>query len=61
MDSPDSYRMWADSHVFYQPTPRRIGEGDFMAAKLAAWDHRMIHDTPNGSLLTKKENSDRSF
>lgn len=52
MDFPDSYRLWADSHVFYQPGPRRIGDGDFMAAKLAAWDHRMIHETPNGSLLT---------
>lgn len=51
MAFPDSYRMWADSHVFYQPTPRRISDGDVTAAKLAAWDQRMVHDTPNGSLL----------
>lgn len=52
MDFADSYRTWADAHVFYQPTPRRVVDGDFVAAKLAAWDHLMIHDTPNGSLLT---------
>lgn len=51
IDFLDSYRLWAASHVFYQATLRRGDDGDLIAAKLAAWDHHMIHDTPNGALF----------
>lgn len=52
MSLHDPYRSWADSHVFYDPGRQPHSDGDLIAAKLTAWDHRMRNETPNGALLS---------
>lgn len=51
IDLLDSYRMWADSHVFYPSSPRHADANEIMWAKLTAWEQRMVHESPNGALL----------
>ncbi|WP_454859613.1 hypothetical protein [Promicromonospora soli] len=42
--------LWTDAHVFYQHSNTNTGR-DPLGTRLAAWDHRMRHETPNGALL----------
>ncbi|MDT0379401.1 hypothetical protein RM572_11540 [Streptomyces sp. DSM 42041] len=53
MDFLDSYHLWADAHAFYESTlvPGPDPHGDHLSAKDAAWQSRLLEETPNGRLL----------
>jgi hypothetical protein len=50
MIDTDAAALWTDAHVFYQHTDHGT-ERDPLSDRLAAWDERMRHHTPNGALL----------
>ncbi|WP_101258708.1 hypothetical protein [Streptomyces barkulensis] len=53
MDFLDTYHLWADAHAFYDstPVPGPDRHRDPLAAREAAWQTRLLEETPNGWLL----------
>ncbi|MDT3398556.1 hypothetical protein RKE29_18200 [Streptomyces sp. B1866] len=53
MDFIDAYQQWADAHVFYGTAhiPGPATHADPLADRAAAWEARLVEETPNGRLL----------
>lgn len=53
MDFIDSYRLWADGHVFYDNPLAGQAMSDPLMAREAEWAQRIAHETPNGELIQR--------
>ncbi|MGW6981240.1 hypothetical protein ACWGE1_17590 [Streptomyces sp. NPDC054932] len=53
MDFLDAYEQWADAHAFFDTTliPSPVDGQDPLAEQAAAWENRLVAETPNGWLL----------
>lgn len=50
----DSYRMWADAHVFFHnPRAEAPSEANWLSEHTQRWRYRLAHETPNGDLLVR--------
>lgn len=53
IDFLDSYRLWADTHVFFDAPPQVRTSQEPLPEQASRWCDRLTHDTPNGLLLTR--------
>lgn len=53
MDFIDSYRLWADGHVFYDNPLAGRAMNDPLRAREVEWQQRIVHETPNGDLIQR--------
>lgn len=53
MDFLDAYQQWADAHAFFDTSlvPSPSDHTDPLAQQAAAWETRLVEETPNGRLL----------
>ncbi|MFJ4738194.1 hypothetical protein [Streptomyces sp. NPDC088775] len=53
MDFLDAYEQWADAHAFFDTTliPSPSDGQDPLSEQAAAWENRLVAETPNGRLL----------
>ncbi|WST23299.1 hypothetical protein OG264_18415 [Streptomyces xanthophaeus] len=53
MDFLDAYEQWADAHAFFDTTliPSPVDGQDPLGDQTAAWENRLVAETPNGRLL----------
>ncbi|MER5971802.1 hypothetical protein ABT112_19070 [Streptomyces sp. NPDC002055] len=53
MDFHDAYQQWADAHAFFDTTfiPSPTYGQDPLSDQAAAWENRLVAETPNGRLL----------